>query len=440
MRNLALALLFAFLVAFPKGGFKLGPVPVTFGYLLLGFICLAAAFRNLAAGCYRTIPSRSAFAFAATLPLQAVALLLAVEVPSAEPALTLAFIVSFVLLPLAFLFVLTPQINGVDPRRFDAYLRRCVSFVALYGIVLFFYRIAMGHFIEIPYLTVNVADVGNLASGKDIDRGNGIFKLISTYNNGNIYGVCVLMLLPLYDLVQRSLLWRLVVRLSLLLTLSRTVWFGWAAYEVVAALYLRKLRASTLITVVVSLAVATAGVLYVMQRVHLDIGFLFDATLGGRAEILRTTQPHFVPGVIVFPSEVTYVTVLDAFGVAGLVCFLIAMLAPVGIVAARPLRRGSHPRALITGMGMLLICGFSDGPILLIPVMAFYWALAALALSSIDWSRGTAPLTVPAGRARVASERSGRHRAIPHDPRTARPPDGSPAPAAMRAAGAGDSG
>jgi len=50
--------------------------------------------------------------------------------------------------------------------------------------------------IEIPYFTINAADVGEVAD-KYNQRGN-IMKLISTYNNGNIFGVCTLMFFPLF--------------------------------------------------------------------------------------------------------------------------------------------------------------------------------------------------------------------------------------------------
>ena len=54
----------------------------------------------------------------------------------------------------------------------------------------------VGKFIEIPFLTVNAGDYGTLESTKHINRG-GYLKLISTYNNGNVYGVATLILLPL---------------------------------------------------------------------------------------------------------------------------------------------------------------------------------------------------------------------------------------------------
>lgn len=386
MKNLTLALLVLFLVAFPKAGFKLAQVPITFGYILLGIVGMWALYRNIAACSYRYVPWRGAIAFASTLPLQVIALLLIFGLRSDDIGLSLSFIVSFCFLPTAFLVLLTPQISQVDLERLELYVRRCVTFVALYGIFLFVYRIRTGSFLEIPFLTVNVDDVGTLTS-KDINRGNGVFKLISTYNNGNIYGVCILMLLPLYDLVQRRAFWRIIVRLSLLLTLSRTVWFGWIVYEALAALYLRRVRWTTMLYVVAAIGVAVGSVLYVLHTLDLDVMYLFAPDLGGRAEVLQQTRFRFIPyDFVTFPSEIIYVNVLNAFGVAGLTCFLLAVGIPLVLAAAKASHRGTRSRAFVLGMAMLLICGVSDGPILLIPVMAFYWALAAFALCGADAS------------------------------------------------------
>src|SRR5690606_25097688 len=104
----------------------------------------------------------------------------------------------------------------------------------------------------------NAGDVGAL-EGKHIDRG-GIFKLISTYNNGNIFGICMVMLLPLYACLERRTWPQLVVKAALVLTLSRTVWAGLIAYEVLHRLYVRRVTWRTLGVMAAWVAVAAAGV------------------------------------------------------------------------------------------------------------------------------------------------------------------------------------
>jgi hypothetical protein len=384
--NAALALLLMFLVAFPKAGIKVSDVPLTIGYTLIGLITTGAWLSNLGQRRYRTLPRGSSTAYALSLPFQGVMLAMMVNLHSTIIGNSISFVVSFIFLPLAFLLILVPQISTLDPDTFNRYLRRCISFIALYGLILFFYLLATGKFIEVPFLTVNADDVGTLGD-KDINRGGGIFKLISTYNNGNIYGVCVLMLLPLYDLIQRSLFWRLVVRISLLLTLSRTVWFGLLVYELIATVYLRQIKRSTLLYVGISVVIVCAAILLILRWMGLDVSFLFDPDLGGRTGVVQATKFYFVPYYAVhFPSEIIYINVVNALGVAGLFFFMVAMASPILLAATSATRRNPYVRACIVGMLMLLICGVSDGPVLLIPTMAFYWGLAALALCGIPWA------------------------------------------------------
>jgi len=378
--NITLALLLAFLVAFPKSGFKVGGIPVTTGYVLLACVAAAALIMNLANDRYTTLPRGIGAAYAATLPLQALLIVTAALLPSVDAGNTLSFFVSFVCLPLAIYVFLAPQFATLDTAALGRYLRLCVSFVAVYGIFLFCYVLARKSLFTIPMLTVNAGDTDILDS-KNIDRGGGIFKLISTYNNGNIYGVCMLMLLPLYDLYQRSLFWRLLVRLSLLMTLSRTVWFGMLAYELIASVYLRKLTRSTLLLVTLSLACALAAMLYALNWMGHDLSFILDRSLGGRLDNIQIARITLAPGSeISFSSEIMYFSVTSALGLIGLAFFLITMLAPIAMMALGRHHRDPQVRACLVGMLMLMICGVSDGPILLIPVMAFYWGLAAIGL------------------------------------------------------------
>lgn len=385
-RKPIVALLVIFLVAFPKGGVKVSDVPITFGYILLGAVTGVCAAFNLARGRFRAFSRQSLLAFWSTVPLQGITILAVLSLSSEHADYTMSFVVGFVLLPWFFLFALLPQIAEMDREYLLVWLRRCVSFIAVYGIFLFIYVIVRKKFLYIPYLTVNAGDASQFATGlpsKDINRGGGIFKLISTYNDGNIYGVAVLMLLPLYDLAQRSRSWRLLVRASLLMTLSRTVWFGVIAYELIAALYLRKLRRLTLLYIILFLVACLAGVFYLLSVMHYGIGFVFDPTLGGRTQELNDIRPLVMPGDIVFPSEIIYANVLIGLGIAGLIGFMIAMAAPIALAMMSSRRNDRQMRAFIAGMAMLLICGISDGPILLIPIMAFYWALAGLATTAI---------------------------------------------------------
>ncbi len=372
-----------FLLVFPKGGIRAGGIPLTWGYAALGAFSVSfplALWRGLP---WKVSPLRL-LVVGSLLPFQLL-LLAALLVNGYEhPGFAVSLFVTFFLVPLAQVLLLGVHLDRMDPDFLLQLVRWGVFLVAAYGIFLFAYKLATGRFIEIPLLTVNAGDLGSLEATKNIDRG-GIFKLISTYNNGNIYGISLLMLLPLYTLLERSWTRTGLVKLSLLLTLSRTVWAGLLFYELVQRLFVKRLSLRGVAVFLTSVVMLVAGVLYALDLMGFDIGFLFDPRLGG-----RIGQWDVVETATLLPSgsfsgilEIVYLSILDTFGALGLVTFLAAMTGPVLLWAAGAVPSGAstYKRALIGGLVIYLFMALSDGAILFIPVMAIYWFLVSLLLS-----------------------------------------------------------
>lgn len=379
--NLLLALFVIFLVAFPKGGIKAGEIPLTFGYLILAIFALFAGATNIAVKRYGLLHSYSLTAYGYSLPLVVVSALIYAENGTDSVSYAVAFFVGFAGLPFIFFVILAPQLQLLDIEKLHRYITRAVTFCSIYGIVLFAWYLSTGDYFEIPYLTINADDSGQLGL-KDNARSEGISKLISTYNNGNIYGVSILMLLPIYDRVQSSSLLKVIVRTSLILTLSRTVWIGLFAYEILSAFYIGPFRRKTMLYFIIGISSVMLAIGYVLSIIGLDATFLFDSNLGGRADIVNNTKWLFLPqDPVSFQSEIIVVNIVRAFGFIGLTAFFLSTLTPIWLSLKSKLRKDRTHRSYVTGMLMLLICGLSDGPILLIPVMAFYWALASISLT-----------------------------------------------------------
>jgi hypothetical protein len=378
-----LTVLVLFLLVFPKGGIKLAGVPVTWGYLALMMAVVPFALQLLYGSRMRLVPSRFLVA-GALVPFQLVSFGALMAHGTTNMGFAMSLIVTFFAIPLIFLFPLGVHIDRMDLTPLFRLIRIGVLTVAAYGIVLFVYRLRTGSFLEIPYLTINAGDAGALED-KFIDRG-GIFKLISTYNNGNIYGVSILTLLPLYTWIERRTLPRLVVKLSLLLTLSRTVWIGLILYEVLERIYIRRPSAKRVALLAGSLVLIAGGIAYVMSSVlGVNLGFILDRNLGGRLIQLKTMETAPLLPLIPFDAlyEMVYLSVLNVFGVVGLGAFLLAMFTPLGLHlgGATPFRSSSYKRSLASGLGIYLVIAFSDGAILFIPVMAFFWFVVSLLLS-----------------------------------------------------------
>lgn len=386
--------LVTFLLVFPKGGIKLGAIPVTWGYVGLA---LVFAWLPLALWLGRSARVRTVrlLALGALVPFQAVVWLGLMANGTEGMGFTVSLLVSFFFIPLMFVLVLGIHLDRLHLGFLFRLVRVGVPLVAAYGIFLFFYKLSTGEFIEIPYLTVNAGDLGELDE-KFIDRG-GVFKLISTYNNGNIYGVSILTLLPLYAWLEKSAVRTSVVKLSLLLTLSRTVWIGLVFYELAHRLYVRRVSARALLALAGALAVIAAGVGYAVASL-LEVNaasFLLDRQLGGRIGQLAALETATVlPSVrYVAIVEMVYLSVLDSFGILGLAAFLLGMTAPLlaHLAGLLPFRDTPYKRSLAVGLAVYLFVAMSDGALLFIPVMAFYWFVASLLLSDnpsfAEWNR-----------------------------------------------------
>ena len=385
--RLMLLLVVAFLLIFPKGGIKIAQIPITWGYLLLGALSFAMLARNLYARALPHLPSPRRFIFTVALPFQILALVIIATNGYDSVGYTLAFVVGLVFLPLAFNVLLAPQIDRLDLDFLFVLVRHGIFLLAAYGILLFAYKQTTGHFIEIPFITVNYGDLGHLEE-KFIDRG-GIFKLISTYNNGNIFGVSMLLLLPLYHWLEQSAVKRNVVKFALVLTLSRTVWIGLILYEILDLFLIRKVSARSLRHTAVSLVILAAEITFAVWLIHIyqsgsAISFIADPNLGGRAAHFTLLRfDLWPPHPVAFPSDIVYLSVNYAFGTIGLALFVAAMASPLWLLWRNkvPLGPTSYKRSLALGLTLYLIVSGSDGAILLIPVMAFYWFVVALLLS-----------------------------------------------------------
>jgi hypothetical protein len=372
-------LLVLFLVAFPKGGVKVGEVPITWGYLALAIPLLAFA-GGLLNGAPLRVTRVRLLPLAALVPFQFLVWTSLMINGFDGAGFTVSLLVTFFVLPVTFLLAIGLPLEGMDLDRVLRWVRNAMLFAAAYGIALFGYVLATGEFVEIPLLTSNLADFGTLGD-KHNNRG-GIWKLISTYNNGNLYGVSILLLLPVFSQVERRPWARGIVKLSLLLTLSRTVWIGLVLWEVLERLYVSRLSVRRLLGLVVALAAAGAAIVTALVvLLEREISFLFARDLGGREGLELLADATILPSQpFTTLPEIVYFGVIQEFGMVGLLFFLIAMAAPplLLVFGAVPHPGSEWKRALGAGLALYLVICMVDGGTLFIPVAAFFWFVVAL--------------------------------------------------------------
>jgi len=364
-----------FTIAFPKGGIKIYEIPITFGYLFTAAMLLWAMLR--ADGL--SIPLDRLLAFAPCLLLGLWSALVVAINGSESFGYTLSYFTSVLYLPLFGLAFFAPAILDDHGHRIERAIVWAVRLIVVYGIFLFLFKQFTGSWIEVPYLTVNVADAGQL-DDKFINRG-GVFKLISTYNNGNIFGVSLAILAPLYLRLENRKILHWAVYAAMFLTLSRTAWI--AAIMIMALRSLSKgVRPITLLYLAGGILLAGAAVVGLLSFLGRDLGFIFDSDLGGRADQLRVLNDiSLIPDepVSALP-EIVYLGVLEFFGLLGLALFVAHLLVPSLILMAEGVRIFSLSRAsaCLHGLLIYLVIAGADAAYSYIPVMMIFWMVAGM--------------------------------------------------------------
>lgn len=364
-----------FLVVFPKGGIKFKNIPITWGYLLLAIISLFLLFRKK-----YFVRKEHIYSLIALLPFQIYSLL-SIYINGIDSfGFFISFLVSFLFLPFIFFFVFSEYIENLDLDYFFKIFKRSILFISSYGIFLFFYRGFFGSLFEIPLLTANWHEKGLLENIKCINHRGFFLKLISTYNNGNIYGICLLMVLPLYKYLEKSSLKKSIVKLSIILTLSRTVWIGFIISEFFFNFFIIKNKKKSLIKFLISsFCFITILLIFAKFYLHKPFNWYFDTTLGGRL-VDKSFEVNFFSNLpFINIEEMVYLSIFNTFGFFGLILFIIGMCFSLFYYLFKNMNSEKSPIDMCIFFGLLtyLIISISDSASLYLPVMAFYWFLSS---------------------------------------------------------------
>jgi hypothetical protein len=365
-----------FLVAFPKGGVKEESIPITWGYILLFLPCpfyLLYIVRN-------KISSARFLTYLITLPFSIWSVLI-LSLADREDLILgrlLSWIVSVILMPLVFLIFFGNILDKIWFRRvLKTTFKICIRFVILFGLFHFLYKLITGIYFEIPFLTVNADDYG-MTHMKNNLRTAYVSKLLSTYNNGNIFGISILIISPLYIGIEKRRIFIVLLGISLLLSLSRTVWIGSLFLLFLYFFDSLKKRPSLLFILLIFIPIIFHLLSSLVEVFELAEDFLFDKDLGGRIDQFAVLHSLSLAGNLHpdLKGEIVYLSVLRNFGIIGLFLFIFYIFSP--LITCWFFKRKSDIQKGI--MAYILMCG-SDGGILLIPIICFFWFVSSMALS-----------------------------------------------------------
>lgn len=374
-----LALIAVFLlVIIPKGGFKVSGIPITWSYLYLGFLFTVLLWSLKSSF---IINQKTLICYLATLPFMAFFIVhLSILGYDGTFGNLISFFVSFGFMPLLFLVLLSGVLSRIDLGYLEKIIYKSILIVSVYGIILFIYKQAFGQYIEIPYFTINAGDVGEI--GDKYNRRGDIFKLTSTYNNGNIFGVCIMLLFPAFYKRCKNKIHLWIVLLALFLTLSRTVWIGMLLF------FMIEYRSRLLHLIkVYALAIFFLFMLSsVLLTTYFQYGslnnFLLDTSFGGRIYQIREAFSFSFFGVEPYEiiNEIVYLSIYKQFGLVGFLLFCFSLFAPLYVF----LHSKTRNTTFFTGVFIYWVICASDGCMLLLPTLAFYNFAVCISLVTND--------------------------------------------------------
>jgi hypothetical protein len=367
-----------FIVLFPKGGFTYIGIPITWGYLIISFYSLFFLFWK---SIFNKFKYKDLILIIMLLPYQFLFTLSIFYLDGSNSFDYVSGFVNFVVFPYVFFIVIKESIITFKIDRFLKFLYLCLVLCSTYGVIAFIYTNITGNFIEIRGVNIPFGEYTPL-----IEKSNdkfGLYKLVSSYNNGNIYGICMLMFYPIFKHLNKNKLALFIFQLSLVLTLSRTIWFGIIFIELALILYEDR---KYIFPKIIGLILVVLCIFLTMLYMEWGFDYIFDSDLGGRASQLNLlVNAHFFDikhfdGIL----EIIYVSIIYTFGYFGLILFIIYLLAPV----TYSLIFSPGKDKLIYGLSISIICymlcSISDGAMLLIPVFPIYLLVSTILIISSD--------------------------------------------------------
>jgi len=359
------------LFAFPKAGVYLGGVPITFGYLLLGMTGGIQLIR-LAANAKRQIRPEYAALGLLFFLLTAVELAGFSQYGYASKGALISIVVSTIVVPVLSLLSVHYFVDILGEQRFLRLLRISLLIVFGFGILSFVVYNTTRIVIGIPFITTTGADIHLVAERHNL-RGN-LIKMFSTYNNGNILGVNLLIWGPIAAIGSTRA--QVQFRSICVLTLSRSVWIGLAAYELVNAVVHRKIAkifyAGAFVFVLFAIFI---GASYVLGRE--PFAFLLDSNLGGRVSNFQDDLHGMGTQKLAWTSESLYLAAYLTFGWIGATLLTLIWLTPIVFGGRSPIKIQSR-----MVLAIYLFIASSEAAFNLIPTQAVYWIVAGLALGA----------------------------------------------------------
>ncbi|CAN5272313.1 hypothetical protein BH10PSE15_BH10PSE15_18970 [soil metagenome] len=366
----AYVLLAIFNIASPKAGIEVFGLPLTFGYILLAVIAPIALVGLIGRP---TLSAASIGNFVAYLIVGLIGVYKTYLYGAAAFSVVLNLAL-FIALPMIMLVAFSAYLEYLTEKQIGEVLRWCMRFVIAWGLMNFVLYALFKYIVVIEYLTTNASEAAGVI-GRNNRRGD-LMKLVSTYNNGNIFGVCMIMLGPIYLYFEKSRAWALAFLIAVVLSLSRATWLGLLIIGMLMALtgQIRLSRGYFWLAMTGSIVLAVIMAAWIGWSVD----SFTDPTLHHRID--QWTDLTLLPfGENTFRiAEILYAGLLRSFGVIGFLIALVALLFPVGYALGHYAQMSVLRRAAMVGCIGYLIVAFVDAAFVVPPTIVIFLFASAL--------------------------------------------------------------
>jgi len=357
--------------AFPKAGVYVGDVPLTLGY---GLLAITGGWQLLRLARHGRPQVRADYLILGILffLLATVEAVTFAKYGFASLGTLFSILASTLVVPALGVLSVHVLIDALGMERFMRMLRISLAIVFVFGMVSFAIYNTLGVVVGIPCLTTTGEDIHTVADRHNL-RGP-VIKMFSTYNNGNILGINMLLWGAVAAAGTKFSLWQ--YRSICILTLSRSVWLGLALMEIISSVVQR----SVLRILVAGVLVACLTVVYVAASWFIGrdpLSFLFDRNLGGRVVSFQDSIYGANGNRVGWTNESLYAAAFLAFGPVGTVLISAIWLFPIFRGGRSPIEVNCR---IALAVYMMVAC--AEAAFNLVPTQSSYWMIAGIAMGA----------------------------------------------------------
>ena len=396
-------------LAFPKAGIKLAGIPLTVGNM---FFVLTFAFWLVEIVKKNRLRSSRTHAILVIFILYCVLkFTIAFKCGVSSVAALAIYFVPCAIYPLSLFLVYDLVINEYRKNKVIKIIEISFYIITIYSIIQLFFGVGN---VDIPGITVNYSDYKDMGQEWYMKKSNGTteetLKMVSTYQNGNLYGIGLLIMYPMlfnYYCMEKNTKKKIIslvlFMVSIFICLSRAAWFGLAIFMLMVILNGKNKNYKALIGKIVLLIVACALVSIVTSKIPSVYNRLRESnsiekvsSMAGRTEGMIVFLDNYNnltnPLAILFGPmgienidglayEMTPISIINVLGALGLIIWLLLFV----IIYRSIDRKNKSTKIYAQTLVIWFITGLIEGGYWLPPTVINLFAILGfgLALSNI---------------------------------------------------------